>query len=62
MLHISILMHEIGLKFQRLFGKRGLASALYNDNNTLLYIYVVFSKGTKTLYRQYYSFSEYPVR
>lgn len=33
------------------FGKRFLASALHNDNNTLPYIYVVFSKGTETLYR-----------
>lgn len=36
-----------------------LASALYNDNNTLPYIYVVFSAGTEILYRKHCSSSEY---
>lgn len=44
---------------ENLFGKRLLASALYNDNSLLPYIYVMFSEGSKTLYRQYCSSSEY---
>lgn len=41
------------------FGKRFGASALYNDNNALPYIYVVFSEGTEAIYRQCCSSSEY---
>lgn len=59
MLHISFLMHEIGVYLRESLWQGALASALYNDNSVLPYIYVIFSEGSKTLYRQYCSSSEY---
>lgn len=60
MLHISLFNAWNRCKIlEDHFGKRFLASALCNDNNTLPYIHGVFSTGTETLYRQYCSSSEY---